>query len=704
MNLIAAEADHRDTGRTIARIDPEEMGHQNVLPGEIIGITGTKTTYVRVLPSHPHLRGRGLIYLDGIDRTNAGVSLGDNITIYKASLPYLQSAVLRPLDAYTGEVSGTLLEDRPVVSGGMIRIMTLTRDHHFLIESANPAEGIFSRETIVTMKKPASASPGMPFLRYEDIGGLGSQVEKIREMIELPLRYPELFERIGIDPPKGVLLHGPPGCGKTLIARVAAHETDAHLIFLSGPEIVSKYYGESESKLREIFDEAGKKAPSIICIDEIDAIAPKREDVGGEKQVERRIVGQLLSLMDGLKGRGRVLVIATTNVPNLLDPALRRPGRFDREIIIPVPDQHGREEILTIHTRGMPLAEDVILSDLAAKTHGYVGADLAALCREAAMHAVRRLYPITEWGRRPLTPAEMATLNVQQDDFTTALRGIEPSALREFFVEIPTLRWDEIGGADDTIARLRESVELPIRRSLLFKHAGITPPRGILLHGPPGCGKTMIARAAASETGVNFISVKGPELISRYVGDSERAIREVFSRARAAAPCIIFFDEIDAIAPTRGSHTDAGVSERVIAQLLTEMDGLELLEGVFVLAATNRLDRVDGALLRPGRFEHLLKLDLPNQKARAAIFRIHTNQMPCGADVNLDLYASITEGMSGAVIAGICRRAGMLAILDFPEDTSDLIGFSISDRHFRSAIEEFVLFLFLKQKEKTVTT
>lgn len=518
----------------------------------------------------------------------------------------------------------------------------------------------------------------------------------MREIVELPLRFPEVFARLGIDAPKGVMLHGPPGCGKTLIARAVAHETDVRFFSINGPEIIGKFYGESESQLRAIFEQAAKQAPSIIFIDEIDAIAPKREDLGGEKQVERRVVAQLLSLMDGLKARENVVVIAATNLPNAIDPALRRPGRFDREIVIPIPDRRGRLEILEIHSRGMPLAKDVDLERLADITHGFVGADLEALCREAAMICVRRILPEIDFAQAALPYESLMKLELCKDDFQVALRDVEPSALREVFVEVPSTTWEDVGGLERVKGLLREALEWPLQYADLFKEAGVKPVKGILLSGPPGCGKTLLAQAAASATGVNFISVKGPALLSRYVGESERAVRELFRKAKQAAPCLVFVDEIDALVPRRGTGaSDSNVSERVVGQFLAEMDGIEKLTGVLVLAATNRPDIVDPALLRPGRFDLLVEIPAPDEQERLAILRIQTRGKPVSPDVNLEAIAAATAGRTGADLSAICHRAALTAIRErvretggAGQDSSVSPPLRIDARHFESAMKE----------------
>jgi transitional endoplasmic reticulum ATPase len=597
-----------------------------------------------------------------------------------------------------------------VTSGDRVRVNLFgTRAQNFSVTQTTPSGPVLISPTTNIRIEGQATGRERAAITYEDIGGLRREIRRIREMIELPLRYPEVFERLGIDPPKGVLLHGPPGCGKTLIARAVAQETSAHFVHINGPEIMAKYYGEAEGNLRGVFDEAKKHAPAIIFIDEIDAIAPKREEMSGDRQVERRVVAQLLALMDGLESRGNVIVVAATNIPNTLDPALRRPGRFDREIAIGVPDKDGRRDILEIHSRGMPLAADpsagsgqapsagsgqaVDLDRLAAITHGFVGADLEALCREAAMSALRRLMPDIDFAQAQIPYDKLMALEVTLSDFLAALAEVEPSAIREVFTEVPDVGWDDIGGLEEVKRLLVETVEWPLQYGDLFAHAHTTPPKGILLHGPPGTGKTLLAKAVARESGVNFISVKGPELLSRWVGESEKGVREVFKKAKQASPCIIFFDELDALAPRRGAGADSHVTERVVSQFLAEMDGIEELKGVVVLAATNRLDIVDPALLRPGRFDVLLELPVPDRETRLAIFGIHTRGKPLAADVDLAALADQTEGLVGADVEGICRQAAMLAIREFLEDdqrptTNDqrsLDEFRIARRHFKMA-------------------
>ena len=501
----------------------------------------------------------------------------------------------------------------------------------------------------------------MPRTTYEDVGGLHEEIQRVREMVELPLRHPEIFQRLGIEPPKGVLLHGPPGCGKTLLARAVANESEANFFSINGPEIMSKFYGESEARLREIFQQAQQNAPSIIFIDELDAIAPKREEVTGE--VERRVVAQLLALMDGLGGRGNVIVIGATNRPGALDPALRRPGRFDREIEIGVPDKAARFEILQIHTRGMPLAEDVDLKKLAETTHGYTGADLAALGRETAMKALRRYLPEINLEEERIPPAVLEKMEIRMEDFSNAYKEVTPTAMREVYIEVPTVHWEDIGGLEGVKQELREAVEWPLKNPEVFVRLGIRPPKGILLYGPPGCGKTLLARAVATESEANFITIKGPEVFSKWVGESEKAIREVFRKARMAAPAVIFFDEFDSLVPRRGlGFADSGVSERVISQLLTEMDGILNLEDIVIVAATNRPDMVDAAVLRPGRFDRLIYVPEPDEEARKQILKIYTAGMPLAKDININDLAKMTVNYSGADINGLCREAALVAL------------------------------------------
>jgi AAA family ATPase, CDC48 subfamily len=553
-----------------------------------------------------------------------------------------------------------ILEGRPVTKGEQIRIEMITNYLMMVVVSTTPpGPVVITRDTVINITSEQIEGFQFRDVTYEDIGGLSREIRAIREMVELPLRHPEVFQKLGITPPKGVLLHGPPGTGKTLIARAVASETDATFTAISGPEIMSRYYGESEQRLRQIFEDAQKSAPSIIFIDEIDSIAPKREEVLGD--LERRVVAQLLSLMDGLTSRGEVIVIAATNRPNALDPALRRGGRFDREVEIGIPNKNGRLEILYVHTRGMPLDDSLDLSEIAEMTHGFVGADLASLCKEAAMHTISRILPDLDI-EEEIPPEILDQLKVSREDFLAAMKKIEPSAMREVLVEIPEVHWSDIGGLEDAKQALREAVEWPIMYPEAFEAVGIRPPRGVLLYGPPGTGKTMIARAVATESGINFISIKGPELMSKWVGESERAVREVFRKAKQAAPALIFFDEIDSIVPARDSGRDSHVTERVVSQLLTEIDGLVELKDVVVLAATNRPDLIDPSLLRPGRFDRMIYIQMPDLAARKKIFEIYMRKMPVAGDVNIDELAARTDGYTGADIEMICREAGMLAL------------------------------------------
>jgi len=572
------------------------------------------------------------------------------------------------------------LIDRPLLEGDIVQVPVLGQTIPFTVVSTKPGGAVMVTETthLIILEKPVEVGR-IPRVTYEDIGDLEEAKQKIREMVELPLKHPELFKKLGIEPPKGILLYGPPGCGKTLLAKAVANETDAYFIAINGPEIMSKFYGESEQRLREIFEDAKEHAPAIIFIDEIDAIAPKREEVTGE--VEKRVVAQLLALMDGLEARGDVIVIGATNRPNALDPALRRPGRFDREIEIGVPDKRGRYEILQVHTRNMPLAEDVDLKKIAEITHGFVGADLAALCREAAMKALRRVLPKIDLERDEIPQEVLDSLEVTMDDFMNAYREITPSALREIEVETPMVRWEDIGGLEEVKQELREAVEWPLKYPESFRRFGIEPPKGILLYGPPGCGKTLLAKAVATESEANFVSVKGPEVFSKWVGESERAIRELFRKARQVAPAVIFIDEIDALAPMRGLGVgDSMVTERVVSQLLTEVDGLEKLEGVVVIGATNRPDIIDPALLRPGRFDRIIYVPPPDLKARLEIFKVHTKHMPLAEDVSLEKLAEMTEGYTGADIAAVCREAAITALRETGKPTK------VTMRHFEKAL------------------
>lgn len=665
--LRVAEAYHRDAGRWIARIDTETMRALGLIPGDVIEIEGKSMATAIVHPAYSPDSGKAIIRIDGNIRNNAGVAIDDRVRIKQTKAKSAKRITLAPTQPI--RIAGgeryllSRLKGVPITKGQLIRVELLGNPVSFVVTNTVPLGTVIPNlETEVVLRKAREEAIGVPRVTYEDIGGLKREIGLIREMIELPLRHPELFERLGIEPPKGVLLHGPPGTGKTMIAKAVASETDANFHSISGPEIMSKYYGESEKHLRDIFEEAEKNAPSIIFIDELDSIAPKRGETTGE--VERRVVAQLLSLMDGLESRGQVVVIGATNRPNALDEALRRGGRFDREIEIGIPDRNGREEILQVHTRGMPLATDVNLKEVANLTHGFVGADLATLCKEAAMHALRSILPEIDM-EKDIPPDVMEQLTVSRTDFTEALKNTEPSALREVFVEVPNVKWDDIGGLDRVKQELQEVVEWPLRYAEVFTQLHTRPPRGIILFGPPGTGKTMLVKAVANESEANFISIKGPELLSKWVGESERAVREIFRKAKQAAPCIIFLDEIDSIAPVRGLGYDSHVTERVVSQLLTEMDGLEELKDVIVIAATNRPDMVDPALLRPGRLDRLIYIQPPDRDARQRIFEVHLRGKPIGNDITIEELARLTDKYVGADIAGIVKEAVMAALREF---------------------------------------
>jgi transitional endoplasmic reticulum ATPase len=617
------------------------------------------------------------------------------VTVQKSDMQTAQRIVLSPVSAVPAKVSDAelrellrLLEGLPVVGGDKLRPNTAGfKNWEFSIAETVPEGAVVIRTgTTLTVKPAPGAAQAPRKVTYKDIGGMSTELQQVREVVELPIKYPQLFDRLGIDAPKGVLLFGPPGCGKTMTARAVASETSAHFIHISGPEIVHRYYGDSEAHLREVFKEARDRAPTIIFFDEIDAIASKREDVSGD--VEKRIVAQLMALMDGLESRGQVIVVAATNIPDSVDPALRRPGRFDREISVRVPDREGRLEILRIHTQTMPLAKDVDLVKIADATHGYVGADLKALCQEAAMITLRRLVPDFD-AEDGITEEMLEGLEVGNIAFAEAMKRVKPSTGREVFRDVADVRWADVGGLDEAKQVLREAIEWPLRHSELFLQIGTTPPKGILLSGSPGSGKTLLAKAVAKESGVNFIAVKGPELLSKWVGESEQSVREVFRKARLAAPCIIFFDELDALCPVRGlGSNDSGVGDRIVSQFLTEMDGIEELKGVVVLGATNRLDMVDPALLSPGRFDLVVDLPVPDRDTRRAIFAVHTQGKPLAADVDMDTLADLTEGLVGGDIASLCRRATMQAIRDYVEHQGGgPQGVLLSARHFRHALE-----------------
>ena len=690
VQLRVAEAKARDAGRKIARVSRTVMNELGLTSGEFIEVIGPKSSTVcQVLPSYVEDESKDIIRIDGTVREVIGASIGDYITVRKADVQPASRVTLAPVQPirFTPDFVDYVKEhliSKPVARGETIVIPYFTTELRFVVTATQPSRFVYitdDTELKISGKPVTEAMPGVPRVTWEDIGDLEEAKQKIREIVELPLKHPELFRHLGIEPPKGVLLYGPPGCGKTLLAKAVANEVGAYFIAVNGPEIMSKFYGESEARLREIFKQAEENAPAIIFLDEIDAIAPKREEVVGE--VEKRVVAQLLSLMDGLKERGKVIVIGATNRPQALDPALRRPGRFDREIEIRIPDMRGRKEILQVHTRNMPLAEDVDLDEIAKVTHGYTGADIAALCREAAMAALRRFLPKIDLNQPTIPASVLKELKVTKKDFQEAMKYVQPTVLREVLIEVPTVRWEDIGGLEEVKQELKEAVEWPLKAPELFKEMGIEPPKGILLYGPPGCGKTLLAKAVANESEANFIAVRGPELLSKWVGESERAIREVFRKARQAAPCVVFFDEIDSIAPARGFRLDtSGVTDRMVNQLLAEMDGIQPLQNVVVIAATNRPDIIDPALLRPGRFDRIIFVPPPDKKARLEIFKIYTRNMPLAEDVDLEKLAEKTEGYTGADIAALCREAAIIALREeFKKKPVEM-------RHFEEALKK----------------
>ena len=707
ISLKVAEAEQRDVGRKIARVDPQVVEQLNITSGDALELTslGKKTT-VLSWPARSVDRGKGLIRVDGYTRNKLDVGINDQIEVKRVESKDAKNITFAPTEPLrivgAEEYLTEYLNGQLMAKGDTIPINVMGQRIDLVVISTNPSGPVIVNDsTKITVSEESakaqqvSREGGAPSITYEDIGGLGDAVGRVREMIELPLRHPELFKRLGVEAPKGVLLHGPPGTGKTLLAKAVANETNANFYTIGGPEIMSKFYGESEEKLRNVFQQAEKNAPSIIFIDELDSIAPKREEVSGE--VERRIVAQLLSLMDGMSSRGKVVVIGATNRVNAIDPALRRPGRFDREIEIGVPDRNGRLEILQIHTRGMPLAKDVNLDKLADISHGFVGADLQALAKEAAIRALRRVLPEIDLSSESIPAETLRKIIVTMQDFTDVIKEMEPSAMREVFVEVPDVRWEDIGGLSSIKQELQEAVEWPLKYQAVFTYADAMPPKGILLYGPPGTGKTLMAKAAANESEANFISIKGPELLSKWVGESEKGVREVFRKARQAAPCIIFFDEIDAIAPRRGGgfSGDSHVTERLISQLLTELDGLEILTNVVVIGATNRPDIIDAALLRPGRFDRLLYVPSPDRDSRIQIIKIHTKKKPLADDVDIEKLADHTDRYTGADIASLSSAAVMLALRehiskykDPKEADNHTQELKIHMRHFEDAIKK----------------
>lgn len=664
--LKVAEALQHDVGRGIVRIDSVARKELNVTTGDVVELKGKRSTAAIVWQAHPRDEGYGIIRMDGYLRQNAGVAIGDKISIKKADVKEAKKITLTPkqpiqFPAGFDKILQRRLVGRALTRGDVIYIAVFGTPYPLVVTQTFPTGIVLiGNDTDLSLKNEPTKDMGkVPTISYEDIGGLKEEIQKIREMVELPLRHPELFQRLGIDPPKGVLMFGPPGTGKTLLAKAVASESEANFYYIGGPELVSKYVGESEERLRKLFKEAEENGPSIIFMDELDAIAPKREEATGE--VERRMVSQLLTLMDGLASRGQVIVIGATNRPNSIDQALRRPGRFDREIEIGVPDRNAREEILEIHTRHMPLAKGVDLKKLADITYGYTGADISSLSKEAAMRALRRMLPeLNLEGAIP--PEVLEKIEVTHDDFAEAMKEILPSALREIFTEVPNVKWDDVGGLENAKRILMEGIELPLKHPEYFEKIGIRATKGIMLVGPPGTGKTLLAKAVATESQANFISIKGPEVLSKWVGESEKIVREIFRKAKLASPCIVFIDEIDAIAPVRGQDEGSKVTERIVNTILTEMDGMTNTKGVVVIAATNRPDILDPALVRAGRFDYIVAIDIPDENTREAIFRVHTKKMPLAKSINLKELAALTEGYTGADIEGVCREAGMILI------------------------------------------
>jgi transitional endoplasmic reticulum ATPase len=720
MKLTVKPLKQKDAGRRLAAVDRMAAEEMDLTGGDFIRIEGGQGTAIaRVWPGYPEDDGTGVIRIDGRLRQEANVGIDDRVTVEKADVKRADriTVALPQNMGIRGDIGSLLrekLSGQPITAGQDVQLplgfgfmggqgqavplkiastdpegTVVITDQTEVEISQQPAEQFRGQ----TGARPGSAGGEGPDITYEDIGGLDKELEQVREMIELPMRHPELFKRLGIEPPKGVLLHGPPGTGKTLIAKAVANEIDASFHTVSGPEIMSKYYGESEEQLREIFEEAQENSPAIVFMDELDSIAPKRSEAGGD--VERRVVAQLLSLMDGLEERGQLVVIGATNRLDAIDPALRRGGRFDREIEIGVPDANGRKEILQVHTRNMPLADEVDLDQFAESTHGFVGADLESLAKESAMIALRRFRPELDLESDEIDAETLERLNVTEDDVREALKGIEPSALREVFVEVPDVTWEMVGGLEDTKERLRETIQWPLDYPEVFRQMDIESAKGVLLYGPPGTGKTLLAKAVANEAESNFISVKGPELLNKFVGESEKGVREIFSKARENAPTVVFFDEIDAIATERGRNTgDSGVSERVVSQLLTELDGLEELEDVVVVATTNRPDLIDSALLRPGRLDRHVHVPVPDEEARRAIFGVHTEHKPLADDVDLDKLAAKTEGYVGADVEAVCREASMNATREFinsvsPEEADSSVGnVRVTMDHFEEALDE----------------
>jgi len=723
LSLKVLEAYTRDVGRGVARIDYDSMDTLNASTGDVIELKGKRRTVAKCLPLYPSDEGKGIIRIDGLGRNNSGIAIGDAITVKKIKAVQAEKVVVAPLEAIPPideRYLADALESVPLIKGDNVMVPYFGGRLTFQVIGVTPAADavLVTQKTSFHIAEKGETLRGVPQVTYEDIGGIRDEIKKVREMIELPLRHPEIFEKLGIEAPKGVMLYGPPGTGKTLLAKAVANESNAHFISISGPEIMSKFYGESEARLREIFKEAREKAPSIIFVDEIDSIAPKREEVTGE--VERRVVSQMLSLMDGLEARGKVIVISATNRPNAIDPALRRPGRFDREIEIKVPDKKGRQEILQIHTRNMPLMSEgddaVVIDKISSVSHGYVGADLEYLCKEAAMKCLRRLLPELNLEEEKIPPETLDKLVVNSEDFTKALREVTPSGMREVFIENPDVKWEQVGGLAEVKRELMEAVEWPMKYPALYDKLGHKMPRGILLHGPSGTGKTLMAKAVATQSEANFVSVRGPELLSKWVGESERGIREIFKRARQSAPCVIFFDEIDSIAPIRGAGGETVVTERVVSQLLTELDGMENMHGVVVLAATNRADMIDPALLRPGRFDKIIQIPLPDKESRKSILAINCEDIPIADPkspdkIDYEKLAEMTDGLSGADVASIANTAVSLVVhehLDSAPDAKEVTekasNAKVTMKHFEEAVKKVREQKDLKIGEKLVAS
>ena len=695
IELKIEEMPQNYVGNGVAMIDPQIIEENNLQAGQILELSANKKTHVKLWSGFPEDRNTKTIRIDGLTRYNIGASIGEKISINIVEGVNAEQIILSPTEKIHAEglheYMSSLYQEHVFTTGDTVIVSTqMGSKIQLIVTGTKPSKPVIVTENTLfklgNITKPKDLS--IPRITYDELGGLKNEVQKIREMVELPMRHPELFDKIGVEAPKGVLLYGPPGTGKTLLAKAVAGETNAHFISLSGPEIMGKHYGESEERIREIFTQAEENSPSIIFIDEIDSIAPKRDEVSGE--LEKRIVSQLLTLMDGMKSRGKVVVIAATNRPDSIDPALRRPGRFDREIEIGIPDDEGRLQILNIHTRGMPLDKNVNIKQISKTTHGFVGADLEVLCKEAAMRSLRRILPEINLEEEKVSKEVLQKIKITKNDFTDALKEVRPSALREVLVQIPDVSWDDVGGLDELKEELQEAIEWPLKHKEAFEYAHVKPPKGVLLYGPPGTGKTLIAKAVAKTTESNFISIKGPELLSKWVGESEKGVREIFRKARQAAPCIIFLDEVDALVPRRGSgNSDSHVTENIVSQILTEIDGLEELNNVLIIGATNRLDIVDPALLRPGRFDRVIEVPNPNIKGIEMIFKIHTKDKPLSEDVNLKTISELSKGFSGAEIEEVCNRASLCGVKRFVQNKDKLVKtIKITQKDFEKSIKE----------------